>query len=166
MAEALLISTKDIKRLSSLSGNIDDDKLIQYVKIAQDIHLQNYLGTDLLERLKAGVIASDLTGDETNLLNNYIKDMVVHWALVEIYGFVAYTVSSKGVFKHTSENGESVSKEEVDSLIQRHRNIAQSYSKRFVEYMCYNYATFPEYTSNTDEDVKPSKNTDFGGWVL
>lgn len=166
MARQLLISTKDLKQLSQLSGNIDDDKLKQYVEIAQDTHLLNYLGSDLLARFEAGVTAGDLSGDETSLLNDYVKKMLVHWSLVEIYGFAAYTVSSKGIYKHTSENAETVSKDEVDTLIERHRNIAQSYTRRFIDYMCYNASTFPEYSSNTNEEVRPSKESDFGGWVL
>ena len=47
MAEALLISTKDIIQFTSVNGNVDSDKFIQYVKIAQDTHIQNYLGTNV-----------------------------------------------------------------------------------------------------------------------
>jgi hypothetical protein len=39
-----------------MNGNVDTDNFIQYVKIAQDIHIQNYLGTDLLEKLKSEII--------------------------------------------------------------------------------------------------------------
>lgn len=162
----LLIQTDDLKRFSSLSGNLDDDKLIQFIKIAQDIHLQNYLGTDLLNALLDGVENTNLTANETALINNYVKDMLIHWALVEALGHVAYTISNNGVFKRTNENSETVSKDELDSLIERHRKIAQSYTRRFVDYMCYNDNLFPEYDSNTNEDMNPSKKTNFNGWVL
>lgn len=56
MAEALLISRNDLVKFTALNGNVDTDKFIQFIKIAQDIHLLNYLGTDLLEKLKADVI--------------------------------------------------------------------------------------------------------------
>ena len=52
MAEVLLITTTDIKRNSIIDGNVDVDKFIQYLKIAQDIHIQQYLGTDLLQALQ------------------------------------------------------------------------------------------------------------------
>ena len=50
MAKALFITTKDIKRYSVLSGNVDPDKFIYMVEIAQDTEVQNYLGTKLLEK--------------------------------------------------------------------------------------------------------------------
>ena len=106
MAEALFVTTTDLKKFSALAGNIDDDKLVQWVKIAQDTHVQNYLGTDLFVRLKAGIIAADLTANETALINNYIKDMTIHWALSVAMPFLPYTVASKGVYKHSSENSE------------------------------------------------------------
>ena len=47
MAKALFITTKDIKRYSVLSGNVDPDRFIYMVEIAQDTEVQNYLGTKL-----------------------------------------------------------------------------------------------------------------------
>ena len=42
MAEALLITRDDIVRYTALNGNVDTDKFLQFIKIAQDIHIQNY----------------------------------------------------------------------------------------------------------------------------
>jgi hypothetical protein len=56
MAEALLITRQDVVKFTAMNGNVDTDNFIQYVKIAQDIHIQNFLGTDLLEKLKAEII--------------------------------------------------------------------------------------------------------------
>ena len=43
MAEALFITRDDIVKFTALNGNVDTDKFIQFIKIAQDIHIQNYL---------------------------------------------------------------------------------------------------------------------------
>ena len=56
MVEALLITRQDVVKFTAMNGNVDTDNFIQYVKIAQDIHIQNYLGTDLLEKLKSEII--------------------------------------------------------------------------------------------------------------
>jgi hypothetical protein len=56
MAEALLITRNDVVKFTAMNGNVDSDNFIQYVKISQDIHIQNYLGTDLLEKLKSEII--------------------------------------------------------------------------------------------------------------
>jgi hypothetical protein len=92
--------------------------------------------------------------------------MVIHWAMVEFLPFSAYIVGNKGVFKHGSENSSSVDKSEVDFLIEKQRDIAQHYTRRFIDYMCNNSATFPEYNENTNEDMYPDKKSDFGGWQI
>jgi len=56
MAEALLITRNDVVKFTAMNGNVDTDNFIQYVKIAQDIHIQNFLGTDLLQKLQSEII--------------------------------------------------------------------------------------------------------------
>ncbi len=170
MAKAILITTTDLKRYSILNGNVDDDKFIQYIAISQDIHLQSYLGTDLLEKIQ-DLISDNTIGDSDNsdylnLLETYIKPMLIHWAMVEYLPFSAYTLSNSGMYKHTSETSTSVDKNEVDYLVEKERDIAQSYTRRFIDYICNNSTLFPEYTSNNGSDVKPQIKSDFMGWVL
>jgi len=167
MAEAILITRKDVVKFTAMNGNVDTDRFIQYIKIAQDVHVQNYLGTDLLESIQAKIIAGTLTGDYLSLVTDYVKPLLCHWAMVEYLPFAAYTIANKGVYKHSSENAENVSKEEVDFLIEKERTTAQYYTDRFIDYMSFNASSkFPEYYSNNDNDIYPDKDANFSGWVL
>ena len=167
MAEAILITRKDVVKFTAMNGAVDTDKFIQYIKIAQDVHVQNYLGTDLLESIQAKIIAGTLTGDYLSLVTNYVKPLLCHWAMVEYLPFAAYTIANKGVYKHSSENAENVSKEEVDFLVEKERTTAQYYTDRFIDYMSFNASSkFPEYYSNNNEDIFPDKDANFSGWVL
>ena len=166
MAQALFISRDDIVKFTVLNGNIDTDKFIQFIKIAQDIHIQNYLGTRLFNRLNDDIVNDDLTQPYSDLLSTYIKPMLIHWAMVEFLPYAAYTVANKGVFKHSSENSSNVEKNEIDFLIAKERDVAQSYTNRFIDFMCFNQVTFPEYNANSNADVFPDKSADFTSWVL
>jgi hypothetical protein len=166
MAEALLITRTDIVKFTAVNGNVDTDKFIQFVKIAQDVHVQSILGTDLLNRIKADIVASTLSGNYLSLLTNYVKPMLIHWAMVEYLPFAAYTIANKGVYKHESENSTTVDKVEVDFLIEKQRQIAQHYTQRFVDYMSFNMNLFPEYNSNSNGDMYPRTDNNFLGWVL
>jgi len=166
MAQALLISRKDIVKFTAMNGNVDTDKFIQFIKVAQDIHIQNYLGTDLLNKIESDIIASTLSGDYLTLVTDYVKPMLIHWAMVEYLPFAAYTVANKGVYKHTSENATNVDKTEIDFLVEKERNLAQYYTDRFISYMSFNNNSFPEYNTNSNEDVYPDKDASFEGWVL
>ena len=51
MATALFITREDLVRNSIIDGNVDYDKIIQFVKVAQEIDIQNLLGTDLYNKI-------------------------------------------------------------------------------------------------------------------
>jgi len=170
MSKAIFITANDLKRYTVLSGNVDNDKFMQFIEIAQDLHIQNYLGTDLYEKLQSLIIANTINevvnAKYKSLLTTYVKPMTVHWAMVEFLPYAAYTVANGGVYKHTSETSQSVDKNEVDFLMEKQRNTAEHYTRRFIDYMCFNSATYPEYNSNSNGDMYPDKTSDFGGWVL
>jgi hypothetical protein len=46
MATALFIKRSDLVKNTALNANVDTDKFIQFIALAQEIHIQNYLGTD------------------------------------------------------------------------------------------------------------------------
>jgi hypothetical protein len=166
MAEALFITRDDIVRYTALNGNVDTDKFIQFIKIAQDIHIQNYLGTKLFQKLQADVIAGTLAGNYQTLVVTYVKPMLIHWGMVEYLPFAAYTIANKGVYKHSSENSENVDKNEVDYLLEKERSIAQNYTQRFIDYMAFNQTLFPEYRSNKNNDVFPDSMNNYVSWYI
>jgi hypothetical protein len=166
MATALWIKREDLVRNTALGGNVDTDKFIQFIKIAQEIHIQNFTGTRLYDKISNDIIAGTLTGRYLALVNDYLQPMLIHYAMVEYLPFAAYTIANGGVYKHTSENSTSVEKNEVDFLVEKERNIAQYYTDRFITYMSYNQATFPEYYQNSNADVFPDTDANFSSWVL
>jgi len=166
MATALFISRTDLVKNTILDGNIDTDKFIQFIKIAQEIHIRNYLGTKLYDYISARIIAGNLTGAYLTLVNNYVQDMLIHYAMVDYLPFAAYQIKNGGVFKHTSENSISVDKNEIDYLVNKEREFAEYYTRRMIDYVTYNISSFPEYNTNNNEDVYPDKDSLFNGWVL
>jgi len=81
MAKAIFVSPKYIKQKSIVSGNVDPDKMIQFIETAQDIHVQNYLGSNLYIKLQN--IVDDGTIDDLGneayrtLLTDFIKPMLI-----------------------------------------------------------------------------------------
>ena len=154
MATALFIKRSDIVKNTALSANVDTDKFIQFIALAQEIHVQNYLGTDLYDKISADIIAGTLSGDYLDLVNDYIQPMLIHFAMIEYLPFAAYSISNGGVFKHNSENSSLATKEEIDFLIQKERDYAEYYAQRFIDYMSFNAPSkFSEYYNNNNEDI-------------
>jgi hypothetical protein len=166
MPTALFIKREDIVRNTALSGNLDTDKYIQFIKIAQEIHIQNYTGTKLYDKISADIIANTLSGNYLSLVTDYLQPMLIHFAMAEYLPFAAFTVANGGVYKHTSENSVNAEKIEIDYLVEKERTIAKYYTERFIDYMSFNQSLFPEYNANVNEDIYPDRDSRPASWVL
>jgi hypothetical protein len=167
-ATVLFINRNDLVQNTIIDGNVQADKLMHFIKIAQEIHIQNYLGTDLYNKISSMINDSTITGTvyET-LLVEYVQPMLIHWAMVDYLPFAAYSIKQGGVYKHVSENAETVDKNEIDYLVGKERDRAEWYTRRFIKYMDFNQNTYPEYTSNTNDDIYPDRDEPtFHGWQL
>lgn len=164
--KALLINREDLIKRTALSGNLDLDKIIHYIEIAQDLHIESLIGTQLLTKLKNDIISDSLSGLYETLVVDYIKPVLVQYTFLEFLPFAQYTLGNKGIFKHTSEASNLPSVEEIDKMKEVARDTAQHYAKRLNDYLEHNSELYPEYLSNTDEDIRPNRNAIFGGWEL
>ena len=112
------------------------------------------------------IIADNLSGDYLTLVNTYVQQTLIWFSQMNYIPFAAYTITNKSVLKHSSETAQNVDKNEVDYLVAKAREYANYYSTRLVDYLCFNNNLFPEYLSNTNEDISPDTDTTFNGWVL
>tara|TARA_R100001463_G_scaffold134526_1_gene196803 strand:- start:1185 stop:1694 length:510 start_codon:yes stop_codon:yes gene_type:complete len=167
-ATVLFINRDDLVKNTIIDGNVQADRLMHFVEIAQTIHVQNYLGTDLYDKIGLMIGNNTIAGTiyET-LLVDHVQPMVIHFAMVDFLPFAAYQIKNGGIFKHVSENAETVDKNEVDYLVEKERTLAEYYTRRFIQFMDFNQTSFPEYTSNTNDDIYPDRDEPtFQGWVL
>ena len=169
MAAVLFIDRTDLVRNSILDGNVDTDKFVFFIQTAQEIHIQNYLGTKMYNALINAILAGiDLPENARwkTLLDEYVVSMHIWFTQVDYIPFASYQIRNGGMFKHRSENAETVSKDEVDYLVEKARTNAEWYSRRFIDFMSFNQTLYPEYTSNSNDDIYPSYDATFNGWVL
>ena len=164
--DVLFITREDVVRFTSTNGNVDVDRYLLYVKQAQDLSIQPLLGTKLFDKIKDDIIAGTLIDPYLSLLEDKIKPIVMHYTMVHYLPWAGVQISNKGLFKFTQENGVNVENDEVSKLIEKSRSIAEHYAQRFIDYMCFNQSQFPEYYTNTNDDMYPTRNNYFGGWVL
>ena len=167
MSKALFVTRHDISVFTAANGNIDNDKLLPFINQAQDIHIQNYLGTDLYNKIQADIVAGTLAAPYLALLNDYIKDMLLHWSMVEYLPYAGVNIANGGIYTKNPENSTALTKEHVDYLIQKSESTAQFYTRRFRDYMINNAASlFPEYYSNSQSDMYPDDVAENQSWVL
>ena len=169
--KALFITIADLKAKSIIDGNTDADRLMHHIEVAQDMHVQNYLGGKLYNKMQALILSGDIdlaaNSDYKALQDNYIKPMLVWFTQSEYLPFAMFKIDNGGVSKHRSESADTLDFREVDRMTSKVTDRAEFYTKRFLDYICFNTQKFPEYNNNSNGDVYPDKDANnFSSWVL
>ena len=166
MSYVLFISENKIKDSTAINGNVDQEFLIPYIKVAQKKYIETKLGTDLFEKLQSDITAGSLAGAYQTLVDDYIQDALVHWSFYECIPFLRYKVQNGNIYSKTSETGTALSREEAQDLREEVRNTAEFYTERLIDYIKNNTASFTEYTTNTGADVSPDTVNYYSGMNL
>ncbi|RPG86061.1 MAG: hypothetical protein CBD69_005930 [Crocinitomicaceae bacterium TMED209] len=167
MAKVLFIQPKDIKEFTASNGNIDVDKLLPYIYQSQTIEVQRLLGTKLYDKLISDITGGTLTGNYQTLVNTYIKPILIHYAMMYALPYLSVTISNGGVYRSNPENATALSSDEINTLVEKERDAAQYFSQRMIDFLNFNAsAMFSEYYTNSNEDISPDYDDNFGGWVM
>ena len=167
MSKVLFIQRKDLVTFTSANGNIDTDKLLPYVAMAQSLEVQRLVGTKLYDKLKADITGGTLTGNYLTLVDTYIKPILIHYAMMYALPYLSVTISNGGVYRNNPENATALSSDEINTLVEKERDAAQYFSQRMIDFLNFNAGSqFPEYYTNSNEDILPDYEDNFGGWVM
>ena len=157
MATAILLSEQRLKQLTNLDDNIRVEEITPFILQAQDLYLQDRLGTKFFDRLKNGIIADDLNADEKALLNDYISQTLAHYALYLMLPGLKYKLVDKGILSGESEETGATTLDELKYLRQTTLDTAEFYDERLRERLCdLPSGTFPEYSSPGSDGMMPN----------
>jgi hypothetical protein len=146
MAFGLFITRNDIIKTSPLQGSIDADRLLPFIKTAQEKYILNILGTVLYYKLQEDVEAgTPFTGIYEILMEDHIKPTLIWYSVVEYLPFSAVQFKSEGAVKHQSEQSQAVSKTEVDYLVQKSQDNAEWYVTRMQNFLIAYNNQIPEF---------------------
>ena len=163
----LLVTQDDIFKYTTLNGNVDVDKLTPFVKVAQDIEVQEIMGTKLYQKILTDVRTNSLSGNYSILVSTYTQPMLIHYAMADFLQFHGYEISNAGILRNNPENTQLPDKAEIDTLVKRQRGIAETYRHRLISYLTYYPQYFPEYTANQNDGEYPTANpNNYCGWNL
>ncbi len=164
---ALLVSEQRLKQWTQLDDNVRLNEITPFIIQAQDIYMQDTLGTKFYNRLKNGVIADDLTADESALLNEYIGPCLMQYSLYLMLPSIKYKIANQGILNGTSEETSPTTLDELQYLRQSTLDTAEFYNKRLIKFFADNPNLFPDYQSPGTDGMMPNKdNPYFSGLVV
>ena len=170
MSYVLFVSEDKLKDSTAINMNVDVQFLLPYVRIAQEKYIETKLGTNLFvaiqQMIKLGTIGNVANANYKTLLDDYIADVLVHYAFYEVLPFLRYKVQNNNVVSKTAENSNPLSRAEAQDLRSEVSNTAQFYTERLINYLCDNSSLFPEFSTNTGSNINPDSNAYYQGMNL
>lgn len=151
MESTLLINLDDILHYTSVSGSIDELKVLPHILNSQVLYLEPILGSDLYEKILSMVDDGSISGT-TNyniLYNNYIIPCLVFHTLELFIPLNSFQIADAGVFQYTANNANISAIDEIEKISNKYRVIGAKYDQKLSDYLCKNGASFPEYINNT-----------------
>ena len=160
----LFISATRLKKDTALGGSVDDNIIMPYILLAQDMFILPVLGTDLDAKLKSDIQGGSLAGAYKTLVETYIQPALVQFSFTELAPFLRLRfVNNSVVVMGDTDTGSSATYEDIKPLMDRSKDAAEFYRQRLIDYLRNNSSSFSEYTSNSGSDLDPTVNNYFAG---
>ena len=144
----LLLKPNDIPRLTSLSGNIDIDKLNPHIFTAQVNDVKRILGLDLYNKM----FESNLTNEYAVIYNDYLLYLLAYYSVYYYIGLGSYQIANNGIVKLAVEGGTAVDMKEANLLANKYKELAGTYEIQLNEYL--KTISIPEYTAENRVTTK------------
>jgi hypothetical protein len=162
MAKKLLISEVKLKAFTNINKNVDMDVIRAEIGIAQDIHLQNLLGSQFYHHLldQVTVTGNTFNADELILVNDYIADYLIQTAYFEMLPHIQYRTMNRGVVEGQMESATSVDIETFKYLRGIQKQRSDFYQQRLQDYLITGRGQnrFPQYlATNTIDGMIPDR---------
>jgi len=164
---ALFITRNDIIKNTPIQGAVDADRLLNFVRTAQDKYILNVLGTVLFYYLQAQIVAGvPFTGYYKQLMEDHIKPTLIWYSVAEYLPFSTIQFKNEGPSIHGGVTKKSPLQNEIDYLESKARQNADWYNTRTQNFLL-SYSRFiPQYlqsVGNQTEVYPDMGNSYFGG---
>tara|TARA_R100000781_G_scaffold2811_1_gene4333 strand:- start:668 stop:1246 length:579 start_codon:yes stop_codon:yes gene_type:complete len=160
----LFISATRLKKDTALGGSVDDNLIMPYILLAQDMNILPVLGTDLYDKLKSEVQAGTLAGAYKTLMETYIQPALVQFSFSQLAPYLRLRfVNNAVVVMGATEQSSSATYDDIKPLMDTATDAAEFYRQRMISYLQNNTSSFTEYTSNTGADLDPTTRNYYAG---
>lgn len=150
----LLITIKDIARLSGFDANIDNNTIQPFIFMAQNSEIKRILGDTLYTKIVAENEAGTLAGNYLFIYENYISVILAYLTCSYYLQLGVVKVSQNGVFVVTPEKTEPLTDEVIEKKASKYEALAVGLEIKFLAYL--DVLNLPERPAISD--IKPKSN--------
>jgi hypothetical protein len=162
----LFVSEQYMRDNLPLSRNLDSKDLMPNVQMAEELFIQDILGSEFYSYLYSAFTSQTLTSDEVILVQDYIKPAEAYRGLALGLPFLQYQIKNKGAQAQSDDFSTNAGFNELKFLISNAENRAEFYEQRLNKYLCKYSSLFPEYKTNNDGIIPPNQNNKWDSGLL
>lgn len=155
MIGVYLISEDILKSETILNDNVGAEYFGQAIETAQEIYLQQLIGTSLLNDLCNKVANDSLTADDKVLLDDYIIPFLKFKVLCEVTLPIAFKYRNAGVVQTNNEYVYNSGLKDAQQLATHYDQRANFFAIRLTSWLCANSVKFPAYRNTTTGELNP-----------
>lgn len=156
MQNTYLISEGKLKAFTDINNALDTDLIKSAIREAQIIQITRLLGQKLYDKIVNDVANDTITGVYKELLDNYIQDVLIYYSYYTALEYIYLRPRNNGLLQpQGGDNALAVDMQMYDKKRTSVQNKAEYFAERLVDYLCYNNNLFPEYGTETNEEIVP-----------
>lgn len=107
----------------------------KYILTSQRKYVKPVLGVDYYDELLTQIAGASLTGDNTIIVNNFIKPMLAHYVVYEVYSKIHTQLTNQGAMENNTEQSSQASNFEYSQSRDFYINKADFWKKDMIEYI-------------------------------
>ncbi len=161
------IDVSFIKEVTPIQANVDEELIVPFIYISQDVHFMQVLGESFMNHLKTAGANETLTDIEKELLQNFVIYPLAFWTYYEALPSIRTKITNAGTQIENKEFSQSADLEDLKYTRADIRNIAEYYTSILINHLCNNSHLYPLFKNpDSDENVKASGKSFFNGVYL
>lgn len=163
-----LISETQLKQGTIIDENTDMKVLKPMIILAQDKQIEPLIGTGLMDEIKTQITNNNLTALNSTLLDNKIIPALKHWIIYEYSLYANYKYRNKNVGTQGGDQNQPASIDDVLFLMDKHKDNAEWYSQRLIDYLLENESDYPLYSNPGDgcDILQPKRGNNFSSNIF
>lgn len=150
----MLVSPKKVKEYGNINLNVDEAEMGAAIRIAQDVHLKDAVGRNLIEHVQELVYnkiqgSGSTIDDDSNepykvLLDEYLIPALVYRTAMELCTILTLKVRNMGLVKNSDTNVNATDGPDMSYMQEYYGVLYNDALNRIMDYLCENKGAIPE----------------------
>lgn len=145
-----LTSTEFVRNMTNISSNTQDKFLQSALREAQEMELQQVLGTNLLRKLQSMVADGSIKSEENVKYDNLVKEFqyfLAYSTITNLIPILSVKLDNIGSSMTSDERVQSLTIKEMFQMKDHYQNKSDFYKERLQKYLVERHNDYPELDS-------------------